>query len=80
MFAIIGGAAWLLGRFTDLMLASGLPYFPVGVLCQGMEYLIFFGDTVCFMFFVGAESYTLICEIIANVRNHRVVRSTSHGD
>lgn len=62
LFAVIAGAAFLLGRFTQFLGSDGAPYLLMGV-CNVVADILLVIDVVCFLCFILAEAFKLLREI-----------------
>jgi hypothetical protein len=62
MFLAIGLVAIGLWEFTEWIRSIAAPYVIVSV-CEGLTYLLFAVDAICFVFFVLVEGAKLLREI-----------------
>jgi len=66
LFAIIAGVATLISLGAHWIEGLGAPYFIV-VGCHVVEFLLFLGDMICFIFFIFVEVWKLLKEIAASL-------------
>ena len=59
LFALVGAAAALLHYYTELLAKLGMPYIILEAI-KATEYFLFAVDMVCFIVYVGRETWLLL--------------------